>query len=457
MRYVLSALLLSLLVPRPAYAVHELGLNDHLDSTVGPNITHDAGLRWVRIDLNWSLFQPADATPDFTVADAVVNAAVAKNLKVLAVIGYTPPWASVGNGDGMGTDNDIPVAGKYELFVTAAVNHFKDRVTYYELWNEPNLGGFFEGTTQQYIDLILKPGADAVHGACPTCKVVSGGLSSLASSSYGDWLDKMLQQAKDKIDVVNGHIYASFTEDSSGAGTTSDSFLNRLESHRIVKLGSVVVYESPNLSFKEVMDKNGVTKPFWLTETGTEAALGDATALDAQKKFYRRVLEKAATRPWWTTTIFYEAFDVQVSPTYHFGIAQDAGSGTYTKKPVFDFLVQAVQGLAFGGINPECGDALDNDGDGNIDFPADTNCLGPSAPSEGVAVVPDGGTVSVDGFDPMVDASLGAADGMSTGSTGGGDTTRPQSSGCSFGDTGELPLALVILMAIAVLASRRRA
>ena len=455
-------LLALLLAPLSARAAHELGLNIHQSDTVGPTVAHDAGLKWVRVDLNWSQFQPADAAPDFTVIDAAVNAAHNKGLSVLATIGYTPAWASASNSDPSTHDNDIPVAGKYEAFVTLAVNHFKDRVTYFELWNEPNLSQFFEGTPQQYVDLILKPGADAVHAACPTCKVVSAGLASLAAAQYDTWLDTILSQAQAKIDVVNGHIYAGFTEDDPAVGTTSDSFLNRLEAHRLIQIGGITVFEGL-LSFKEVMDKNACTKPFWLTETGLEAALGDATALDKQKTFYRRVLEKAATRPWWTTTIFYEAFDVQTNPTYHFGIAQDAGGGTYTKKPAFDELALAVQGVAFGGINPACNDGLDNDGDGNVDFPADPDCLGPTGLTEGNPILPDGGVP--DGFVyDLAGSGFDSPDGSATNGTtppAGDGAQVPQSHGCDVAHSAPVPLALVLLLAIAVAvergASRRRA
>jgi hypothetical protein len=458
-----SALLLGLLLfASHARAAHELGLNIHLSDTVGPNVTHDAGLKWVRIDLNWSIFQPADAAPDFTVADAVVNAARAKGLNVLAILAYTPAWASASNSDPSTHDNDIPIAGKYEAFVTLAVNHFKDRVTYFELWNEPDLTQFFEGTPQQFVDLILKPGADAVHGACPTCKVVSPGLAALASVPYDTWLDTILSQAQDKIDIVNGHIYAGFVEDDPTVGTTSDSFLNKLEAHRLIQIAGITVFEG-KLSFKEVMDKHGCTKPFWLTETGLEAALGDATALAQQKTFYRRVLEKTLTRPWWTATIFYESFDPQGSPMFHWGITQDAGAGTYTKKPAFDFLALAAQGQAFGGVNPACSDGLDNDGDGLVDFPADPDCLGATGLSEGTPIVSDGGVsdggvsdggsvVSVDASSPVPDGMSGAVD-----NPPGGGPQRPPSSGCTLGGASEVPLVLVLLCAIAVLAARRRA
>src|SRR6185369_6900537 len=113
--------------------------------------------------------------------------------------------------------NDIPKPGTYAAFVTAAVNHLKDRVTAYELWNEPNLQQFFEGTPQDYISNVLIPGADALHAACPTCLVVAPALATVGTD-YATWLDAVLAAAKDKIDVVSGHDYAHFPQDSPGSG-----------------------------------------------------------------------------------------------------------------------------------------------------------------------------------------------------------------------------------------------
>ena len=434
---------------------HELGFNIHQSSTVGPNATKDAGLKWVRIDMNWDLAQPADAVPDWTVLDQVVNAAQAKGLSVLAVIGYTPAWASAQNNEPSTHQNDLPIAGKYDAFVSLAVNHFKDRVTHYELWNEPNLTQFFEGTPQQYVDLILKPGADAVHAACPACKVVSGGLSSLASSMYDTWLDTMLKLAAAKIDIVNGHVYSSFTEDDSGAGTTSDSFLNRLESHRKIVLGGITVFEG-RLSFKEVMDNNACTKPFWLTETGFEASAGAAADLANQTRYYRRVLEKASVRPWWTTTIFYEGFDAMVSSS-HFGAVTDTGAGAYAKKPVFDFLKLAVQGLAFGGTNPACSDALDNDNDGKIDFPDDSDCFDPTSATEGVLAIPDLSGLGGSGDGGTTTPPDGSVTGGGNPGGSGGSGASPPRKGCSFGGDAPIPIALCMIFLIVALATRRTA
>jgi hypothetical protein len=310
--------LASALASTPAAAApHALGLNVHQSTDVGLDVARDTSVGWVRIDFNWLDAEPSQGAFNFALFDTLVDGANARGLKVLAVLAYTPAWASTGDLKGDGSTNDIPVAGAYEAFVTAAVNHFQGRITHYEIWNEPNLDIFFEGTPDDYIARILIPGADAVHAACPTCMVVGPALASVGGE-YDVWLDKSLAAAKDKIDIISGHAYAPFPKEGTSIGQTSDSFFNKLESHRVVKIGDAVIYEGP-LSYREVMDKYGVKKPFWLTETGREASTSDSAALADQALFYRQVMESMLWRPWWEATLFYEAFDEPPAP-YTFGV-----------------------------------------------------------------------------------------------------------------------------------------
>ncbi len=428
-----------LLVPAGlGQAAQKLGLNVHQSSDVGLDAARDSGTDWVRIDFNWYDAQPTSAAAtDWSRFDTLINAARARNLEVLAVIGYTPAWASSGDIGGGGAQNDVPTAGSFGPFVTAAVNRYKDRVTHWEIWNEPNLMQFFAGTPQQYIDRILVPGADAVHAACATCKVIGPGLASVGGE-YATWMDMVLAQAAAKLDIVSGHIYAAFTVDDAAAGLTKDSFFNKLELHR-----KVLLYEGP-LSYREVMLARGVDKPFWLTETGREAAIGNTSAEASQALLYRRVLEAMLTRPWWDATFFYEAFD-EPGSGYTWGVVMHdpAAAGGYRPKQAFALLTKAARSPAFGGTGSACDDGLDNDGDNQVDFPADSNCASATAPSEGALPVDAG--VGVDGSLATPDAAVMVDDGGNVipgpdaGTTGGSDAgTRAggSSSGCSAGASG---------------------
>ncbi|MCA9620013.1 MAG: hypothetical protein KC731_13400 [Myxococcales bacterium] len=370
------SLVASLTSAEEAWGAQELGLNVHQSVDLGLDVTADAGLGWVRIDLNWVDAQPDPGPPDFTFFDTLVDAALARGLQVLAVVGYGPAWASSGDGLGDGSHNDVPLPGSYEAFVTAVVQHFAGRVTHYELWNEPNLDVFFEGTPSDFTTHVLVPGAAALHQSCSECKVVAPALASIGDE-YDVWLDASLAAAKDDIDIVSGHIYAGFHDD-----LTSDSFFHKLEEHRVVEVNGAVVFEGP-LAFREVMAQHGVTAPFWLTEVGREAAPGDPSALGEQRVLYRKVLEAMLSRPWWEATLFYEAFD---NSDLFWGVAwPDAAAAMgYQPKPVMELLQKVTASSpAFGGDGFVCDDGLDNDGDDLVDYPEDPDCTTALGASEG--------------------------------------------------------------------------
>jgi hypothetical protein len=468
----LLALTAALSTSAPALAQKALGTNIHQSPTVGVEIAREARLGWVRIDLNWFNVEGAQGKEDWSVIDAVVDAARSRDLQVLGVIGYGPSWASAGDKQGDGSINDVPKPGTYADFVARVVQRYQGKITHYELWNEPNLEEFFEGTPVDYLDRVLKPGAAAVHGGCPSCKVLAPGIASIGKE-YDAWMDAVLAAAKDDIDIVSGHIYAGFPADDPNAGKTSDSFFNRLEHHRVVTVNGAVLHESP-LSFREVMDKHKVQKPFWLTETGRQAPLGDAAKEETQRRHYQRVLEAMLRRPWWQGTIFYEAFDEPSTPelTWGLGLHDDSAPGGFHPKPVLGFLKKVIGAQPqFGGKNTDCMDFLDNDGDGKIDFPGDEGCGGGSTtegpPQPEYDKGDAAGAAGAGG-----EAGAGAVGGAGTGEAAGGagqggsglrgdlelnDGSTTEDGGCAQGQgRGGRGGAGLLALAGALLARRRR-
>jgi len=423
-----------------ARAARLFGLNIHQSSDVGPAVTQRCKGTIVRVDFNWFQAQPSETTWDWALFDDLVDKVRARGLTVLAVLSYTPAWASAGDVDGKRHDNDVPKPGYYEKFVTETVKRYAGKIDHYELWNEPNLGEFFEGTPQQYVDLILKPGAAAVHAACPGCKTLGPDVATVGGK-YDIWMETTLSQAKDSIDIVTGHVYADFAK-----VPTDTSFFSKLENHRILKLGDATLYEDP-LSLRESMVKFGAgSKPFWLTETGKTAKFGDAKAMDAQAVYVRHVLEAMLSRPWWTATVFYEAFD-EPGTTYDWGFSlrDPAVPDGYRLKPVCDVLAKAVANQPlFGGTGSDCNDGLDNEGDGLIDYPQDPDCTSEKTFSEGAPPVVDAGP----------DDDAGSSDDAGPSEAGAED----MKGGCGCHATGDAASSIATLSLVlgALLVLRRR-
>src|SRR5262249_50748741 len=92
-----------------------------------------AGAQWLRPDFDWSGPQPSPTTFDWGATDRIVSRAVARGLKVDAILAYTPSWARPA-----GTDTHYPPTdpATFAAFARAAVQHYGDDVGAWEIWNE---------------------------------------------------------------------------------------------------------------------------------------------------------------------------------------------------------------------------------------------------------------------------------------------------------------------------------
>ena len=65
----------------------------------------------------------------------------------------------------------------FTKYVTWMVNHFRGRVEYYEIWNEPNIDYSNYVSNPEDYGKLFKTSAAAIHGADPNAKAVFGGLA----------------------------------------------------------------------------------------------------------------------------------------------------------------------------------------------------------------------------------------------------------------------------------------
>ena len=104
-----------------------------------------AGVEWVRIDIGWSSLQEVgpESYSDWYVdqADFVIDAANERGIKVLGMLWRTPSWANGGRNVNV-PPRDFDAYGEIARW---AAEHFRGRVAAWEVWNEPNLDGFWDG------------------------------------------------------------------------------------------------------------------------------------------------------------------------------------------------------------------------------------------------------------------------------------------------------------------------
>ncbi|RME02473.1 MAG: hypothetical protein D6812_06235 [Deltaproteobacteria bacterium] len=223
------------------------GINTHLPDDEVLDKVQAAGIGSIRVDFNWFAIEPSRGVYEWGAYDRIVAAARARGLSIFATLAYTPGWANGGRPQSHPPDD----VRDWTDFVATAVTRYRDEITFWGLWNEPNLDHFFEGTPQDYLDKILLPGAEAIRRANPSARVLGPELAHLNSleRNWALWMDAIFQGGgKGAIDIVTHHIYRDDVE----------------ELFRNLEVG-----EGIYPSVLQVLERNGVAdKPFWLTETG---------------------------------------------------------------------------------------------------------------------------------------------------------------------------------------------
>ena len=103
----------------------------------------------------------------------------------------------------------------YLRYARFMVKHFKGRIRYYEVWNEPDLQRW---TVEEYCDL-LKQAANVIHEEDPEAKVVLGSSSVVAPFTYPKsafaWhYDALGEGVAEYVDAIGWHPFYNTNIDS---------------------------------------------------------------------------------------------------------------------------------------------------------------------------------------------------------------------------------------------------
>ena len=107
----------------------------------------------------------------------IVDILQRNGIMILGVLEYNPRWHE-------GPWNLAPDPDLYEKFACSIVSHFKDRVKYWEIWNEPDTKTYWipQDEMKAYTALLKKV-YPAIKKIDPTCKVLMGGVSCMPNIS----------------------------------------------------------------------------------------------------------------------------------------------------------------------------------------------------------------------------------------------------------------------------------
>jgi polysaccharide biosynthesis protein PslG len=163
----------------------------------------DLGCEWLRVDYHWNTIERTQGNFDFQSTDQFTQAALQHNKKILAVLCYDAAWM---HDDKKKQPYISPeYYDAFTRYVTATVTRYKDQVSAFEIWNEPNLKiRFWGGKDNEFFDLFKRT-VNAIKSIDSTIIVTTPGICR-GSDKY---LQKMFEAgAMEHVDVISFHPYA---------------------------------------------------------------------------------------------------------------------------------------------------------------------------------------------------------------------------------------------------------
>ncbi|HNT34224.1 MAG TPA: glycosyl hydrolase [bacterium] len=159
------------------------------------------GIRWDRSDFWWHVLEPREGEFDWSFSDALLDLYDQHDLQIFPILCYSSAWA---RGDGFAPANELEWK-QFANFTFEAVNRYKDRIRYWEIWNEPNILPFWrpQPDVEDYTRL-LKEAYKAAKRADPNCIVVG-----MCTAGFDlKFIERAYQLgARDYFDVLSCHYY----------------------------------------------------------------------------------------------------------------------------------------------------------------------------------------------------------------------------------------------------------
>jgi hypothetical protein len=163
-----------------------------------------AHVQWVRVDVGWRALEENGkgqfSQYQFDLAANIATMAKARGIKVLATLWGSPAWA---NGGGSMSKPPTNI-NDYADIAGVAASRLRGKIAAWEIWNEPNLGGFWQGTDPVKYAQMVKAAYPRFKAGDPDALVVAGAVSE----NDTPWLTRMYDAgAGGSFDVLSVHPY----------------------------------------------------------------------------------------------------------------------------------------------------------------------------------------------------------------------------------------------------------
>jgi hypothetical protein len=163
------------------------------------------GFRSVRRGVPWNVVEKTPGYYNFASVDEDVARLEALNLKGIFVLSYGHPAYTGGAEAPPRTDDQLEAFSRY---VRAVAMHLKGKPVAFEVWNEPNLKGFWPPAplAQEY-GRLLRVAIAAIRGVDPNATIITAGLAGWDDPTWRYLADLIRSGAVQGADYLGVHTY----------------------------------------------------------------------------------------------------------------------------------------------------------------------------------------------------------------------------------------------------------
>lgn len=180
-------------------------------------VLDDLGVKWARVQTGWAKTEKEKGVFDFSWLDDIVDNLLERGVQ---------PWFNVGYGNSLYTPTATPDGTGFPPiyteterkawrdYIKALTKHYRDRITHYEIWNEPDCSGFFKPEVDpvRYVDLV-KLTVPVIKELHSNATIICGALGFAMNPGGLSYLETCFENGMAEYsDIISYHGYKYLPE-----------------------------------------------------------------------------------------------------------------------------------------------------------------------------------------------------------------------------------------------------
>ncbi len=277
-----------------------------------PQLIKTANIEWVRQIIRWDLVEPQKGQFNWQDLDAAVDNIYKNGLNAYGLFSWKN-WSDPTTGDDEAIKNWVN-------FVSLVIERYKDRIKYWEVWNEPDFEGFWKPPNPANYVKLLKATYIAAKKIDPDCKIILGGLMGWGGKyTYFPFIDDVYKNGgKNYFDIVAFHPY-TMPDDPEKEGLLERKIKDILERMKNGKDADKLVW---------------ITELGWPSNKWLDPNSDRGVTPDQQAEYLVKALKICLSYPQIKKIFWYGFRDIGINPAdteCHYGLLQN----DLTPKPAY--------------------------------------------------------------------------------------------------------------------------